>query len=290
MPRVCVIIPTYNWSRVLPYSIRSVLRQTMSDFELRVVGDGCTDDSAEVISKIGDPRVIWENLPNNAGDQSIPNQHAIDRTDCEVVAYLNHDDLYLPKALESMLTVIDGGARCANGLCFMVNPDGQLQLGSTRATGFRPGDWMTPSCVMHRRQDGLDVGGWIPHVECGIIPQESMWNRLVEAGHDFQGSLRLASIKFPAAARRNVYRDRPCHEQASWEQRILKQDDLEAELLGQLVGRYTENPGISTTTKIRRLLVGAAKGRLGGIRNAILGRNPYTETLRRWRSFKGLDD
>ena len=289
MPRVCVIIPTYNWSSVLPFSIRSVLRQTMRDFELRVVGDGCTDDSAEVVSGFDDPRVIWENLPQNAGDQAIPNQHAIDRTDCEVVAYLNHDDLYLPHALESMLAKIDRGATCVNGLCFMVNPNGRVELGSTRATGYRPGDWMTPSCVMHRRQAGLDVGGWIPHVECGAIPQESMWIRLVEAGHDFQGSLRLASIKFPAARRGNVYRDKPCHEQAMWEQCILKQDDLEAELLGQLVARYTENPGMSAK-KIRRWLVVGAKTRLGDIRNSILRQNRETKRLQRWRAFKGLDD
>jgi glycosyltransferase involved in cell wall biosynthesis len=33
-PRVTVIIPTYNWSSVLPYAINSVLAQTMPDFEL----------------------------------------------------------------------------------------------------------------------------------------------------------------------------------------------------------------------------------------------------------------
>lgn len=44
-PHVTVIIATYNWSNVLPYAIGSVLGQTMQDFELLVVGDGCTDDS-----------------------------------------------------------------------------------------------------------------------------------------------------------------------------------------------------------------------------------------------------
>ena len=41
-PRVTVIVPTYNWSTVLPYSIGSVLRQSFTDFEVFVVGDGCT--------------------------------------------------------------------------------------------------------------------------------------------------------------------------------------------------------------------------------------------------------
>ena len=74
VPRVTIIIATYNWSSVLPYSIGSVLRQTFADFELLVVGDGCTDDSAEVVAAIGDPRVQWINLPENSRHQSGPEQ------------------------------------------------------------------------------------------------------------------------------------------------------------------------------------------------------------------------
>jgi len=63
MPRVTVIIATYNRSNVLPYSIGSVLRQSFHDFELLVVGDGCTDDSESVVAAMGDPRVRWISLP-----------------------------------------------------------------------------------------------------------------------------------------------------------------------------------------------------------------------------------
>ena len=49
MPRVTVIMATYNWSTVLPHSIGSVLRQTFTD-----------------------PRVQWINIPRT-GHQSGPN-------------------------------------------------------------------------------------------------------------------------------------------------------------------------------------------------------------------------
>ena len=62
MPHVTVVMATHNWSTVLPYSIGSVLRQTFSDFELLVVGDGCTDDSESVVAAVGDPRVRWINF------------------------------------------------------------------------------------------------------------------------------------------------------------------------------------------------------------------------------------
>lgn len=45
VPAVSVIIPTYNWSTALACAVRSVLLQTMQDFEILVVGNGCTDDS-----------------------------------------------------------------------------------------------------------------------------------------------------------------------------------------------------------------------------------------------------
>ena len=50
---------------------------------------------------------------------------------------------------------------------------------------------------------------------------------------------RLTAVKFSAAVRRNVYRTRPCHEQAAWLGRIQREPDLEAVLLGRIVAHPT---------------------------------------------------
>src|SRR5207244_12325373 len=62
MPRVTVVMATYNRSTVLPYSIGSILRQTFTDFKLLVVGDRCIDDSDEVYAPIEVPRLSGLNL------------------------------------------------------------------------------------------------------------------------------------------------------------------------------------------------------------------------------------
>ena len=78
---VTVIMPTFNWSSVLPYSIGSVLGQTFTDFELLVVGDGCTDDSAaaatslrgQLLAAIPHPRLsnLADPLSQGRSDRSL---------------------------------------------------------------------------------------------------------------------------------------------------------------------------------------------------------------------------
>jgi glycosyltransferase involved in cell wall biosynthesis len=95
-PLISVITATYNWSSVLRYAIQSVLWQTLQGFEMLIIGDGCTDDSAEVVASFQDPRLRWHNLPENSGHQSMPNNTRLAMARGKYVAYLGHDDLWYP--------------------------------------------------------------------------------------------------------------------------------------------------------------------------------------------------
>lgn len=51
MPKVSIIIPTYNWSHMLGNAIQSVLGQTFQDFEIIVVDDGSIDNTQELVNR-----------------------------------------------------------------------------------------------------------------------------------------------------------------------------------------------------------------------------------------------
>lgn len=277
-PRVTVIMATYNWSTVLPYSIGSVLGQTFVDFELLVIGDGCTDDSESVVRAIDDPRVRWISIPRT-GHQSGPNNEGLRQARGEIIAYLGHDDLWLPHHLVQHVAAIEGGHDFTYSLAAFVGPESAF-IECARPDPVR-GFWMIPSGLAHLRAMTEEVGGWRAFRELTISPEGDLILRALAAGKRYAHVPRLTVVKFPAAWRRNVYRERPFHEQAAWTHRIRTEPDLEAVLLGNLVA-YPSPNRTSVASRLWRLL-----------------RQPWRwlprlrpskgSNLRAWQRFKGVD-
>jgi|SRR5271157_405958 len=234
-PRVTVIIPTYNYCSVLPYSIGSVLRQSFTDFELLVVGDGCTDGSEQVVTAITDPRLRWINLPINHGHQSAPNNEGLHQARGSIIAYLGHDDLWLPHHLEVLVSAIDAGADVAHSIVHRIGAEGNIQPPAGGMLRFQPGEWMPPTGVAHRRTATEKVGGWRDYRSLFIDPESDLWLRMHQAGFVFQPVPRLTAVKFPASWRKDIYKKRWSHEQQQWTDRILKEKDLEAVEMGKLL-------------------------------------------------------
>jgi glycosyltransferase involved in cell wall biosynthesis len=135
-PLVSAIIATYNWSSVLKFAVRSVLWQTEQNFEILIVGDGCTDDSAAVANSFGDARICWHNLPSNSGHQSAPDNAGLAMARGEYIAYLSHDDVWHPEHLRTPLAAITRRqADLASSHVQMIGPQG---TNSHVVTGFYP--------------------------------------------------------------------------------------------------------------------------------------------------------
>jgi glycosyltransferase involved in cell wall biosynthesis len=233
---VTVIIPTYNWSTVLPYSIGSVLRQTEHRWELLVVGDACTDDSAAIVQRVGDPRVRWINLDRHTGHQCGPNTEGVAQARGDVIAYLGHDDLWLPHHLALLVSAIDAGAGLAYGITARVSPgDSDVEPAPQGLEPYRSGIWIPPTAVVHRRDALERAGGWPHPHRVSRAPEAELWARMAATGVAVAFVPRLTAVKFPAGQRPGVYRTRPSHEQAAWFDRIGREPDIEAAELARML-------------------------------------------------------
>lgn len=105
-PTVSVVIATYNYGRYLAGAIDSVLAQTFQDFEIIVVDDGSTDDTARVIDPyMADPRVRY--LRHEHLGQPRTKNAGIRAGKGRYVAFLDADDLWLPTKLEKQVRLFE---------------------------------------------------------------------------------------------------------------------------------------------------------------------------------------
>jgi glycosyltransferase involved in cell wall biosynthesis len=282
-PAVTVIIATYNWSTVLPYSIGSVLDQIFTDFELLVIGDRCTDDSAEVVGRIDDRRVNWHNLDARIGHQSGPNNAGMRMARASVIAYLGHDDLWLPHHLATLVPALRDGTGMAYAKTLSVVPGESPEVIPSRWWPYQLGTWIPPTAVVHRRDVALAAGGWRPPTDTGTLdPEADLWGRMTADGAPPKLVPRLTNVKFPAFRRRDVYQERPSDEQAQWLARIRQAQDPERALLAT-----SKREGATAIAK-------AVRGRLS-VRTRLGLRRPAhvlsaEQRASRYRRYKGVED
>lgn len=102
-PRVSVLIPVYNGERYLKYALDSVHAQTFSDYELIVMDDGSTDQTAAIAQS--DPSVRF--IRGEHRGISVSRNLAIDAARGEFIAFLDADDMWAPEKLEKQVAYLD---------------------------------------------------------------------------------------------------------------------------------------------------------------------------------------
>lgn len=105
MPRISIILPTYNRADTIIRAIRSAQAQTFSDWELIVIDDGSTDTTAEVLASVAEARMVVIRQPN--GGMTLARNAGIKVARGEYLAFLDSDDEFLPFHLELCVAFLD---------------------------------------------------------------------------------------------------------------------------------------------------------------------------------------
>lgn len=114
---VSVIIPCFNAAAFIADTVNSVLAQTYLNFELIVVDDCSTDDSAEILRALAgtDPRVVLARMTKNTGAPAAPRNVGVRAARGGWVAFLDADDLWHPRKLEYQMRALQasGALMCS---------------------------------------------------------------------------------------------------------------------------------------------------------------------------------
>ena len=189
-PHVSVLMTTYNGARFVAESIDSVLAQTFSDFELVVVDDASTDETASILAGYADPRLrVIRNAANlgvvGARNRGFAELHG------PYVATLDHDDVWLPTRLAAGVAQLDSHpATVLVATQTLTKADGQFVRAERPAAAnsllFR---WMllfdcpvVYSSLLFRREVARRADGTFLRPELRYADDYELMLRLVSAG------------------------------------------------------------------------------------------------------------
>jgi hypothetical protein len=226
-----------------------VLAQTDRDFELRVVGDGCEDETEEVVKSIDDKRVMWRNMSVRYGTQSFANSLGLMLARGDIVAYIGHDDIWAPTHLENFRRVFaaDPGATFAVAGGILHTPPG---VGSHFICGLHGSEWrpaeyfFPPSTLAHRAQIWREIGLWGAPTSLRLPVDSDFQLRAVAAGYRFRATGRITTHKFTSTHRYLSYLAPESDEQENALARLLggEADAFLVECLSSMRGPALRHP------------------------------------------------
>ncbi|MFI3188792.1 hypothetical protein BCS42_06590 [Crenothrix sp. D3] len=195
MPKISVILTSYNHDNYINEAIDSVLNQTFTDFELIIWDDGSSDDSWEIIQSYSDPRIQVFQNPQNKGPVFGINKAIFEIARGKYIAIHHSDDVWeadkLKQQVDFLDTHFDIGAVFSNALA--INEESLPLTDKTHFYAdvfnktnrtrhewlrffFNQGNALCHPSILIRKQCYQDCGLYRPML--AQVPDFDMWIRL----------------------------------------------------------------------------------------------------------------
>lgn len=212
MPVVTVLIPTYDHSSTLRYSVRSIQEQTFEDIEIFVVGDGAPPQTASVMAELcqQDPRIRYFPNPKGAGHGELHRAQALNHAQGKFIFYCGDDDLWLSHHVATLLPFLESAdfvnthqvEICPKGTITVLDGSFSSEFCQLRMQQKR---WNIcgPTSVAHSLQAYRKLPhGWQPRPE-GALSDLHMWRQwLSQKWCKFHTHSAVTTLHFPSPLRK----------------------------------------------------------------------------------------
>lgn len=290
-PRASVVIPCHDKPQTLPLTLDTVLRQSVTEVEVILLGDGVTDEVRTVIDGLvaSDSRVRFLDFPKGPHHGEKYRHSAILAAGSDAIFYLCDDDLLLPEHVADLLALLER-ANFVQSLNGFTRPDGTFGTFAANlatATSLRPivrtdlrYNSVSITGTAHSRAFYLAVGAHWDTTPAGEWPDRFQWRRMI--GHpDFRGatSRRMTALQLPTSAngRDSWTPDQRLEELARWHAVVVAPEGQAvvdaAYALGAIADLAKLRPNLAEETHAREVL----ESELSTLREQL---NEASETLR----------
>ena len=214
MPKISVIIPTYNAEATILETLYSLRQQTFTDFEILVINDGSSDRTLDVLSRFSDERLTVFSF-DNAG-ATVARNRGIARAGGEFIAFLDADDLWSADKLERQLAALEQHPQAGVAYSWTSFIDEQGQFLYEQAPVYFE-DNVYPQLLIKnflacgsvpliRQQVIASVGGFVPGLESSQdweywLRLARQWSFVLVPQHQVFYRQRLGSISSQVATR-----------------------------------------------------------------------------------------
>ena len=198
MPKISIIIPTYNYGRFIRKALNSLLHQTFQDFEIIVVDDGSTDNTKDIIDTIfkENIRYFFSKKKGAASARNLGLRHATGK----YVAFLDADDWLLPDSLELRIKFLknhpeydwvygnwqivdENGSYLGTADQFHLPPP-EKRMGNLFPVLLSGANFIQTMSPLIKRKDLLSVGGFRTGLKAS--QDYELWCRLIDKGYRFE--------------------------------------------------------------------------------------------------------
>jgi teichuronic acid biosynthesis glycosyltransferase TuaG len=241
-PIVSVIVPAYNAEKFVGETIQSVQAQTYSNWEMIIVDDGSTDNTATIIKQAieNDSRIHYYYQTN--GKQGKARNLAIKHAKGKYLAFIDADDLWHPQKLEKQIQVFFEYPHVdllyTNGISFkekfevidsdndgeslIIDKNIQYQL-------LLSGKSLPNLSVMVKKQSVDDIDGFQEDIRLQNAEDYQLWLRMADNGCQFY-YLSLSLFYYRLHENQVTNQDRMVFKQAIWAEFLapLKQINVHA--------------------------------------------------------------